>query len=86
MHDVYHAKLNDEGRLVIPAALRKKLGFKPGQEMLLQIDQDGLRVYTQESSVRRLQDWVAKHVAPGRSLVDDLIAERRAEASKDALE
>ena len=54
--------------------------------MLLKITPDGLLLYTLEQSVKRLQDWVAKGVAPGVSLVDELIAERRAEAAKEANE
>jgi len=84
MEKVYHVRLNEEGRLVIPAPLRKRLGFVPGQEVLLQADPDGLRVYTRESSLRRMQLWVATGVAAGRNLADDLMAERRAEAVKEA--
>jgi bifunctional DNA-binding transcriptional regulator/antitoxin component of YhaV-PrlF toxin-antitoxin module len=83
MNEVYRAKLNDEGRLVIPAACRKLLGMSPGQELLLQISEQGLIVYTQDVAVKRLQDWVTSHVPPGVSLVDELIADRRAEAARE---
>jgi bifunctional DNA-binding transcriptional regulator/antitoxin component of YhaV-PrlF toxin-antitoxin module len=86
MNEVYHAKLNVEGRLSIPAPCRKQLGITPGQEVLLQITELGLLVYTQDFAVKRLQDWVTAHVPPGVSLVDELIAERRAEAAKEANE
>jgi AbrB family looped-hinge helix DNA binding protein len=86
MEEVYRAKLNDEGRLVIPAACRKKLGMTAGQEVLLKVHNDGLLVYTQEQAIKRLQDWVARRVPPGVSLVDELITERRAEAAKEANE
>jgi AbrB family looped-hinge helix DNA binding protein len=83
VNEVYRAKLNDEGRLVIPAACRKRLGMSPGQELLLQISEQGLLVYTPDLALKRLQDWVAVHVPPGVSLVDELIAERRAEAVRE---
>ena len=57
MNEVYRAKLNEEGRLVIPAACRKKLGLEVGQEVLLQVSTQGLLVYTQDMAVKRLQDW-----------------------------
>jgi bifunctional DNA-binding transcriptional regulator/antitoxin component of YhaV-PrlF toxin-antitoxin module len=81
MTEVYRAKLNDEGRLVIPCACRKQLGIVPGQELLLQVSKQGLLVYTQDLAVKRLQDWVASNVPPGTSLVDELMAERSTEAA-----
>ena len=83
MNEVYRAKLNDEGRLVIPAACRKRLGMSPGQELLLQISEQGLLVYTQDLAVKRLQDWVTARVPPGVSIVDELIADRRDEAARE---
>ncbi len=83
MNEVFHARLNDEYRLVIPAACRKQLGLQPGQEMLLQITDKGLLLYTQDQAVKRLQDWCTSHIPAGVSLVDDLISERRAEAARE---
>jgi bifunctional DNA-binding transcriptional regulator/antitoxin component of YhaV-PrlF toxin-antitoxin module len=77
--EVYHARLNDEGRLVIPAVCRRQIGLQTGKDVLLKITPEGLLIYTQEQSLKRLQDWVAKGVSPGVSLVDELIAERRSE-------
>ncbi|HYH65623.1 MAG TPA: AbrB/MazE/SpoVT family DNA-binding domain-containing protein [Urbifossiella sp.] len=84
MKEVYRAKLNDEYRLVIPAACRKQLGLQPNQELLLQISDQGLLLYTHDQAVKRLQDWCSAHIPRGVSLVDELIAERRAEAAKEA--
>lgn len=83
MNEVFHAKLTDEYRLVIPAACRKQLGLLPGQEMLLQITEHGLLLYTQDQAVKRLQDWCASHIPADVSLVDELISERRAEAARE---
>ena len=83
MNEVYRAKLNDEGQLVIPSVCRKQLGMVPGQELLLQVSDGELLVYTQDRAVKRLQDWVAGHVRTGVSLVDELIADRRTEAAKE---
>ena len=37
-------------------------------------------------ALRRAQEIVAKYVPEGRSLVDELIAERRAEAAREELD
>jgi AbrB family looped-hinge helix DNA binding protein len=86
MNEVYRAKLNREGRMNVPADCRNRAGLQPGQEVLLKVTPNGILLYTHDQAVKRLQDWVAAHVPPGVSLVDELIAERRAEAAKEANE
>jgi AbrB family looped-hinge helix DNA binding protein len=84
MHEVHRARLNDEGRLVIPAGLRKALGLRPGQEVLLRRTDTGLELTTFDAAVKQFQDRVAGLVPAGTSLVTELIAERRAEAAREA--
>lgn len=86
MNEVYRAKLNSEGRLFVPAGCRTQAGLRPGQEVLLKVTPDGVLLYTHDQAVKRLQDWCAAHIPPDTSLVDELIAERRAEAAKEANE
>ena len=74
-------RVNENGRVVIPASFRKALGINIGDEVVLQIDDDELRITTVKRRVQRAQRLVRKHVKAGTSLVDELIAERR-EASK----
>lgn len=84
MNEVYRAKVNPEGRMIIPAPCRAKLGIRGEQELLVEVSERGLLLYKPEDSLRRLQDWVSGHVPPGTSLVDELTAQRRAEAAKEA--
>jgi bifunctional DNA-binding transcriptional regulator/antitoxin component of YhaV-PrlF toxin-antitoxin module len=84
VNEVYHAKINREGRLCLPAGCRAEAGLKPGQEVLLKVTPDGVLLYTQDQAFKRLQDWCAAHIPPDVSLADELIAERRAEAAKEA--
>jgi AbrB family looped-hinge helix DNA binding protein len=86
MNEVFRAKLNNEGRLVIPAVCRKQVGLQPGQQVLLKVTPDGLLVYTPEQSLKQLQNWLSSAVPSGVSVVDELIAERRAEVAKEANE
>jgi AbrB family looped-hinge helix DNA binding protein len=74
-------RVNENGRVVIPASFRKALGINIGDEVVLLIDDDELRITTVKRRVQRAQRLVRKHVKAGTSLVDELIAERR-EASK----
>ena len=75
-------RVNENGRVVIPASFRKQLGICVGDEVVLQIQDDELRITTLKRSIERAQRLVRKHVKSGTSLVDELIAERR-EAARD---
>jgi AbrB family looped-hinge helix DNA binding protein len=75
-------RVNENGRVVIPASFRKRLGIRVGDEVVLRIQDDELRITTLKRSIERAQRLVRKHVKPGTSLVDELIAERR-EAARD---
>jgi antitoxin PrlF len=75
-------RVNENGRVVIPASFRKRLGIQVGDEVVLQIQDDELRITTLKRNIERAQRLVRKHVKAGTSLVDELIAERR-EAARD---
>jgi AbrB family looped-hinge helix DNA binding protein len=75
--------VNENGRLVIPAAFRSALGINPGDKVVLRIENDELRITTLRQRIAQAQRLVRKHVKPGVSLVDELLAERRAEARKE---
>ncbi len=70
-------RVNENGRVVIPASFRKALGINVGDELVLRIEDDELRITTLKRRLERAQSLVRKHVKPGTSLVDELIAERR---------
>jgi AbrB family looped-hinge helix DNA binding protein len=74
-------RVNENGRVVIPASFRKALGIKNGDEVVLRIEDDELRITTLKRRLERAQRRIRSYVKPGRSLVDELIAERR-EAAK----
>lgn len=71
--------------MVLPSAVRRELDLKPGTHMLLSTQEDGslrLRPYrvVAEQSRGLLRDL------PGESMVDDLLAQRRAEAAREDTE
>jgi len=76
-------RVNENGRVVIPAFFRKRLGICIGDEVVLQIEDDELRIITLKRNIERAQRLVRKHVKPGTSLVDELIAERRGAARNE---
>jgi AbrB family looped-hinge helix DNA binding protein len=74
--------LGHQGRLVIPAALRRSLGFEPGDALIAR-EEDGRLVLEKAETIKlRLKARFSK-VPKHRSLVDELIAERLEEAKRE---
>ena len=76
-------RVNENGRVVIPASFRKALGINPGDEVVLRLEEDELRITSQKHRLARAQRLVRKYIKPGRSLADELIADRREAARKE---
>jgi AbrB family looped-hinge helix DNA binding protein len=83
LHTQTLARVNENGRVVIPASYRKALGIKPGDEVILRMEDDELRITTMKRRIERAQRRVRKYVEPGVSLADELIAERREAAKRE---
>ncbi len=74
--------IREGGRLVIPAKYRKALGIKPGDEVLLSLEDGEIRVVSTRQAVARAQTLVRRYVPKGRSLSEELIKERQEEAAR----
>ena len=82
-HRVFRAKVDGSGRVVIPADARLRKRLRAGDAVVMDEDGDGgLRLRTYDDVVRAAQAYVCSVVPAGVSLVDELIAERRAEAER----
>lgn len=68
-----------QGRVVIPAALRKALSLKPGERLVARKVGESLVLERREAVERRLRERF-QHIPKDISLADELIAERRADA------
>ncbi|WP_244556901.1 AbrB/MazE/SpoVT family DNA-binding domain-containing protein [Fulvimarina manganoxydans] len=76
-------KIVEGGKLVIPAAFRRELGINPGDTVIVEMAEGELRVRSIPSAIRRAQELVKQFNPDGRSMVDELIADRRAEAERE---
>jgi len=76
-------KIAEGGRVVIPAEYRRALGMEPGDEVIIRLEEGELRILTRAEAVRRAQALVERHVKRNRSLVEELSAERHAEAARE---
>ena len=75
-------KIREGGRLVIPAEYRKALGIKPGDEVLLTLEDGEIRVVSTRQAIARAQTLLRRYIPKGRSLSEELIKERREEAAR----
>lgn len=68
------------GRIVIPGDFRQALGLEDGDAVVIELENDALRLVSYETELRRIRELVSGYVPEGVSLVDELIAARRREA------
>jgi AbrB family looped-hinge helix DNA binding protein len=80
------SRLNDNGRIVIPAEIRQKMGIKPGDTLYLTLEGDVLKVESQLARIRRIQESMRALIPGDRLLSDELIADRREEARRETEE
>lgn len=76
-------RMNENGRVVIPASFRKALGINSGDEIVLRVEEDELRITTLKSRLARSQKRLAPYLKKGSSLSQELIAERRAASRRE---
>lgn len=69
-----------QGRLVIPADVRAALGLTPGDRLHLHLSGQRLVLERQQDALAELRA-LGSNVPKTRSLVDELLAERRLDAA-----
>jgi AbrB family looped-hinge helix DNA binding protein len=72
-------RLGEGGRFVIPAAMREEMGVKPGEELILHVENGELRVRSWFQNLRRVQAELSALKKPGESVVGEFLKERREE-------
>jgi antitoxin PrlF len=73
--------LGQHGRLVITAEIRSALGLAPGDQLQLRVEGRRVALERSQDAVAELR-VLASDVPRQRSLVDELLAERRLAASR----
>lgn len=77
------SRINDNGRIVIPASIRKNMGLNPGDVVVMSLEDGVLRIESQLAKIRRIQAEFKPFANPASLASDELIAERREEARRE---
>jgi AbrB family looped-hinge helix DNA binding protein len=79
----YSVKVEKSGRVLIPAAVRRKLHLKEGEShVLLTVDDTEVRISSRRQALERVRAVLRQHVPKGADLAGELLAERRREDEK----
>jgi AbrB family looped-hinge helix DNA binding protein len=79
--------MGQRGRIVLPASVRKRLGLRHGDRLVLIAEDSGeIRLMSLRHQVERCAGMFAHLVAPGTRPSEELIAERRLEAAREEQE
>jgi AbrB family looped-hinge helix DNA binding protein len=77
-------RVTEGGRVVIPSQIRNEAGIVIGDRVNIALDEDGsVRISTRKQNFKKAQELFRKHVQGRRALADELIADRRREASDE---
>jgi AbrB family looped-hinge helix DNA binding protein len=80
-------RLGPQGRIVIPAHFRRAMGVEPGEPLVATLEGEGrLVIETRKAAWASLRRQLRAAIPDGVDLVEELIAERRAEARREEAE
>jgi AbrB family looped-hinge helix DNA binding protein len=79
-------RIGTQGRIVLPREIRDALGAEEGATYVARVEDGRLVLESRAAILARMQERWRGVAPPEVSLVDELIAERRAEATREAEE
>jgi AbrB family looped-hinge helix DNA binding protein len=78
--------LGESGRIVLPAAIRKKFGLKPGDLLTVSDSDDSIQIMSRRMALKSIQSGIIKHRGSLSGVLDEFLAERRQAAEREAEE
>lgn len=80
---LYEIPMQENGRVVLPATLRKALGLAKGDKVLIEAEGDRVVLTTARLRRKRAQEIARRYAQPGVSVVDEFLQEKRVEAARE---
>ncbi|MGB3723006.1 MAG: AbrB/MazE/SpoVT family DNA-binding domain-containing protein [Pacificimonas sp.] len=78
----FDVRVADNGRMVLPMAIRSAIGLKDGGKLVLTLDSDGIHLAPTRQGVEAAQALYRKYARGGRSTAD-FLRDRREEAIRE---
>ncbi len=82
----YDIPVQENGRMILPAELRRALGVGKGDRVVILTSEDGVELTTAQRARHRAQERFRHLVPEGVSVVDEFLAEKRAEVAREDAE
>ena len=79
-------KVAPDGRFVIPAAAREAMELGDEGKVTALLEDGELRIVSPRVAIRKIQEMLKPYRSKTGSIVDEFIAERRAEAAREEQE
>ena len=80
--NIQRGKIVSGGRIQLPADVRRQLSLADGDTVLIEVVDGEVHVRPVRDAIRRMHERMKPYRIEGRSVVDELIAERRAAAAR----
>jgi AbrB family looped-hinge helix DNA binding protein len=77
--------IDDNGRILIPAIIRKQYHIKSGDVYVIRMIEDEMHLVSLNKIIKEAQDLVRTYIPENVSLVDELINDRRAQAEHEQI-
>ena len=78
--------LGESGRIVLPASIRKEFGIRPGEQLTVIGEPDGIRILTRKMALESIRAGIIRKRGSLNGILDEFLAERREEAAREARE
>ena len=83
---VYDVPVQDNGRVILPADLRRRMGIGKGDRLVIEATDESISLTTARERRRRAQDIAAKYKRSKSSSADSFLQEKRSEADRERTE
>jgi len=82
--EAYTTRLEKSGRILIPAAVRRRLGLTEGSQVVVRVEETGtVEITSRSQALAKVREEIRKYIPVGRDLADELIQDRRAEVERE---
>lgn len=79
----YEVPMQDNGRVILPAALRKSLGLAKGDKVIIETEGETVTLTTARLRRKRAQRIAAQYRQPGAKVVDEFLSDKREDAERE---